>query len=393
MKTHTHSESRTIVSVTETTISPYMLIVVVLAIAGAIFGLNKVSPWFMPIVFLASCVGMGLLIWNHQKESRRDRGEVVVEDYERLAATDLTRYAPWLKQNIRGQDETVDALVDELQRNLSLARAGRTLGAYMLVGPTGTGKTFLAQLIAQALYPDSDPVILRMNQYKHADDVYTLLGPPPGSSGFEVGGSLTRPVLENPFRVIVLDELDKAHRDLQHCLYDILDTASCREKSSGRLVDFSKSVFFGTCNGGVEAMRTIRTQTVDPAFWLGRARDALVEAAGFDRAFLARWTDIFLMDELAPLHVAEVACLQLQRHWQQYGIEVRYVAPELIMAAVEGNEEFKSYGVRQLGAYIQMKTNDGIANARKSGATQVNLSVNERGALTVVRANSNISPA
>src|ERR1700730_9235639 len=170
MKTHTYSKLRPIVSVTETTINPYMLIVVVLAIAGAIFGLNKVSPWFMPIVFLISCTGIGLLIWNHRKESRRDRGEVVVADYEKLAATDLARFGPWLKQNIRGQDETVDALVGELQRNLSLARAGRTLGAYMLVGPTGTGKTFLAQLIAQALYPESEPVILRMNQYKHADD-------------------------------------------------------------------------------------------------------------------------------------------------------------------------------------------------------------------------------
>ena len=149
---------------------------------------------------------------------------MVLADYEKLAATDLTRFAPWLKQNVRGQDETVDAVVSGLQRNLSLARAGRTLGAYMLVGPTGTGKTFLAQLIAQALYPDSEPVIIRMNQYKHADDVFTLLGPPPGSPGYEVGGSLTRPVLENPFRVIVLDELEKAHRDLQHCLYDILDS-------------------------------------------------------------------------------------------------------------------------------------------------------------------------
>jgi hypothetical protein len=63
------------------------------------------------------------------------------------------------------------------------------------------------------------------------------------------------------------------------------------------------------------------------------------------------------------------------------------------MAAVEGDEEFKSYGVHQLGAYIQMRTNDGIANALKSGATQVSLSVDERGTLTVVRANSNISPA
>ena len=159
------------------------------------------------------------------------------------------------------------------------------------------------------------------------------------------------------------------------------------------MVDFSKSVFFGTCNGGVEAIRTIRTQTVDPAFWLGRARDALVEAAGFDRAFLARWTDIFLMDELSPFHVAEVACLQLQRHWQQYGIEVRYVAPKLIIDAVIGNKEFKGYGVRQLSTYIQMKTNDGIAHARKIGVTQVNLTVDERGNLAVVQANSKISPA
>ena len=211
MKTSIRSETRTIVSVTQTTINPYMLIVVVLAIAGAIFGINKVSPWFMLIIFLASCAGMGIVLFeSFRKENLRDRGEVAVADYEKLAATDLTRYAPWLKQNIRGQDETVDAVVSELQRNLSLARAGRTLGAYMLVGPPGTGKTFLAQLIAQALYPNSEPVILRMNQYKHADDVYTLLGPPPGSSGFEVGGSLTRPVLENPFRVIVLDRLDKS---------------------------------------------------------------------------------------------------------------------------------------------------------------------------------------
>jgi len=388
MKPSIHSETRTIVSVTQTTINPYMLMVVVLAIAGAIFGINQVSPWFMLIVFLASCAGMGIVLWNHRRENRRESGEAALTDYEKLAATDLVRFVPWLKQNIRGQNETVDVVVEGLQRNLSLARTGRTLGAYMLVGPTGTGKTFLAQLIAQALFPDSEPLILRLNQYKRAEDVSTLLGPPPGSPGYEVGGSLTRPVLENPFRVIILDDLDSLHHDLQHCLYDILDTASCREKSSGKLVDFSRCVFFGTSNAGVESMRAMRAQMVDRAAWVGRARDAMVEAGGFDRAFLARWSDIFLMDELAPLHVAEVACLQLQRHWQQYGIEVRYVAPKLIIDAVIGNKEFKGYGVRQLSTYIQMKTNDGIAQARKIGVTQVNLTVDERGNLAVVQASA-----
>ncbi len=186
-----------------------MLMVVGLAIAGAIFGLNKVSPWFMPIVFLASCAGIGILIWNHRKESRRDRGEVAVADYEKLAATDLTRYAPWLKHNVRGRTRQWMPWWTSCSGACRSHAPAEPWVRYMLVGPTGTGKTFLAQLIAQALYPNAEPVILRMNQYKHADDVYTLLGPPPGSPGFEVGGSLTRPVLENPFRVIVLDELEK----------------------------------------------------------------------------------------------------------------------------------------------------------------------------------------
>ncbi len=393
MKTSIHSETRTIVSMRETTINPYVLIGVILAIGGAIFGLNRFNPWFMPVVFLGSCVGMGILIWNYRKETGRERGEVVVADYDKLAATDLTRYIPWLKQNIRGQDETVTAVVEQIQNNLSLARAGRTLGAYLLVGPTGTGKTFLAQRIAEVLFPNSEPIILALNQYKHAEDIFTLLGPPPGSPGYEVGGSLTRPVLNNPFRVIVLDDLDSLHHDIQHCLYDILDTASCREKSSGKLVDFSKCVFFGTSNSGVQAMRTMRTHPVDRATWVGRARDAMVEAGGFDRAFLARWTDVFLMDALAPLHVAEVACLQLQRHWQQYGIEIRHVAPKLIVDAVKGNMEFKDYGVRQLSSYIQMQTNDAIAAARKMGATQVNLIIDEHGKLTIVRTDSNTGPA
>jgi ATP-dependent Clp protease ATP-binding subunit ClpA len=363
--------------------SPYMLVLAALALASGIFGLNKINPLFMPILLGISCLGMGLVIWAEWRGHRR-----VAKDQEsesiRLSKIDIKGFEPWLKQNIRGQDETVEAVIADLQRSLLLARPGRILGAYLLVGPTGTGKTFLGQLIAEALYPDSEPVILRMNQYKHHNDVLTLLGPPPGMPGYEIGGTLTRPVLENPSRVIILDEIEKAHPDLRHCLYDVLDTAACWEKSSGQLVDFSRSVFFGTCNGGTEALRAARVPNADRSVWLGRARNALRDSCGFDPAFLARWTDIFLMDELAPLNVAEIACLELQRYWRDYGIEVSYIAPELILAAVEGNEEFRSYGVRQLGAFIKAQTTDGIAQARASGFVRVNLTVNDRGALTVV---------
>ena len=96
MKPSIHSETRTIVSITQTTIHPYMLMVVVLGVAGAIFGINKVSPWFMLIVFLASCAGMGIVLSSHRKENRRESGETALTDYEKLSATDLVRFVPWL---------------------------------------------------------------------------------------------------------------------------------------------------------------------------------------------------------------------------------------------------------------------------------------------------------
>jgi ATP-dependent Clp protease ATP-binding subunit ClpC len=361
--------------------NPYLLVMLAITIAGAIFGLNRASHVFAPLFFLAALAGMGWLGWQ---QWNAEKAEAKALDYTQLAATDLSSFATWLKENVRGQDETVDSILAELQANLGLATSGRTLGAFFLVGPTGTGKTFLGQLIAEALYPESEPIILRMNQYKHGDDVFTLIGPPPGSPGYEVGGTLTRPVLENPRRVIIFDELEKAHRDLQHCLYDILDTASCREKSSGRTVDFSGCVFFATCNAGVEALRALRRDgQPDPVSWLGQSRDALVDAAGFDRAFLARWSAIYFMDELSPLHVAEVACLQLARHWRSYGIEVKHAAPELILDAVQRNEEFKQYGVRQLGAYVQMKTSAAIGQARARGVKKVDLIVGANGNLEI----------
>jgi hypothetical protein len=134
---------------------------------------------------------------------------------------------------------------------------------------------------------------------------------------------------------------------------------------------------------GLRALQEHGSSAKDPALWLGRSRDALAEAGGFDKAFLARWNGIHFMDELPPLHVAEVACLQLAKHWREYGIEVAYTAPEVILRAVERNEEFRAYGVRQLASYLQSATGDAIVRARQSGARSVTLSVAPEGTLTV----------
>jgi ATP-dependent Clp protease ATP-binding subunit ClpA len=364
-------------------VHPAFLLLTIIGLGSFLFTLYERAPGVLPLLCGFSVICLLVRLWQLREEEAKKQAVAVIR-FDLLRAKDIAPFGAWLKENVRGHDDIVDSVVKRIQHGLALAAPRRTLGAFMLVGPTGTGKTFLAELVGHALYPESETVVLRMNQYKDPGDVFTLLGPPPGHMGYEVGGALTRPVLENPYRVIILDELEKAHLDVQHCLYDILDTAQCREKSSGRVVHFGACAIFATCNAGVPEIRSVNERFKDPVARIGRTRDAL-SSAGFEKALLARFDDILLMDELQPISVAEVACLQLVKYWRQYGIEVTYAAPEVLLEAMRKNSDFKEYGVRQLAHFIQSVTDPSIEEARRSGAKAVRLDIDRAtGRITIL---------
>lgn len=354
-------------------IQPLYLVTALVGIGGTMFTVYSRYPHLSPYLFLCSLLALVLRVRRVHRDLQEDVQDAI--DFKRLRAYDIGSRGERVKDQLRGHDVVVDAVVAGLRRSLSLAGPGRTLGAFMLVGPTGTGKTYLAELFAKELYPDSQPLILRMNQYKQPEDVYTLIGPPPGQPGYEVGGALTRPVLENPYRVILLDELDKCHKDVRDCLYNVLDAGECREKSSGRLVHFNACVFFATSNAGVEQLRALKSEPLPESARMGRMRDVLTDKAGFEKPLLARFDDVYFLDTLEPIHVAEVACLRLAAQWKQYGIDVRYAEPELILEAMRQNEDFREYGVRQLYRLIQELTDESIQSARKLGHTKVKLGI------------------
>lgn len=363
-------------------IHPIFLVMAAICVVTSLYALYDRLPILMPAFFFVSVVG---IVVRAAALMRRKRGRPEVSiDYQELGRKNFMPYASWLKDNIRGHDAAIDRVCQRLQQGLALASPNQTLGSFLLVGPTGTGKTFLGELAAQALYPNSEPVVLRMNQYKDPDDVFTLLGPPPGYPGYEVGGALTRPVLDNPYRVVTLDEFEKAHPNIGHCLYDILDTAQCREKSSGKTVSFSACAFFATCNAGTETIRTIWKKTEDASQRSDLAREALARE-GFERALLARFDEILFLDKLQPMEVAEVACLQLAKHWRQYGIELTYASPQILVEAVRRNMNFQEYGVRQLAHCIRELTTASIESARRAGAKRVRLDCDRSGQVTVAR--------
>ena len=343
---------------------PLFIALVVFGLGTGLWQLHQKSPWITPWIVGIAAVGMLARVVAASSRRREEIDGARQVDHADLHAKDLSAYLEWMLEDVRGHDASVRSVMRAIQRGLELAGPGRSLGAFLLVGPTGTGKTFLAQMCAKALTPNAEPVLLRMNQYKSPEDAAALFGTPGG----QVPGALTGAVLEDPHRVVILDEIDKCHPEIHHALYDALDAGKCRDKTSGRLVDFSGCVFFATANAGADGLRRL-----GPGASSAKARDVMAREAGFDKAFLARFTEIHFMDSLEPKAVAEVACLQLAKQWRGHGIELSYVDPELLAAAVARNGEFADYGVRQLGHCLRALTDGTLEEARRMGLRRVKL--------------------
>jgi ATP-dependent Clp protease ATP-binding subunit ClpA len=345
---------------------PLFIMMAVVALGGALITVKQRAPEVLPWIFAAAAIGMIWRLWHVQHEAAAARGEGLI-DHEVLRKMCLRDYGSWIKENVRGQDAAVDLIVHTIQRGLELARPGRSLGTFLLVGPTGTGKTFLAQMTSMALWPEKEPLILNMNQFKDPYDLQALLG----ATGGAETGSLTGALLEDPYRVVLLDEIDKCHPDVLHGLFEALDGGRCRDRSSAKMVDFSGCVFFATCNSGAERLRALKA--ADATTFAAKARDALIKDAGFEKAFLARFSEIVLMDALAPIHIAEIACLQIAKQWREQGIEVAYLSPELLARAVALNAEFGEYGVRQLARCLRRLMDPLAEEARQRGSSVVSL--------------------
>ena len=148
-------------------------------------------------------------------------------------------------------DEAIDVLVKAIQRNrLGLKSPNRPIGTFMFVGPTGVGKTYLAQQLALQMFGSTDAVIrVDMSEYMQDFNVSRLIGAPPGYVGFEEGGQLTERVRRKPYSIVLLDEIEKAHPNVFNILLQVLDEGRLTD-GQGRTVDFKNTVIIMTSNVG-----------------------------------------------------------------------------------------------------------------------------------------------
>ena len=272
-----------------------------------------------------------------------------------------------LHQRVIGQDEAVEAVSDAVRRSRAgLQDPNRPIGSFIFLGPTGVGKTELCKALAEVLFDDENAMIrIDMSEYMEKHTVARLIGAPPGYVGYEEGGRLTEAVRRRPYSVVLLDEMEKAHRDVFNVLLQVLDDGRLSD-SLGHTVDFTNTIVVMTSNVGSQAIQQI-TKEGGSEQEVGEAvREAL--RARFLPEFLNRIDETIVFHPLDQKHIRRIVMIQVQRLVDQAakaGITLDCTEAALDEIARLGYDPV--YGARPLKRVIQQQLQNELARELLSG--------------------------
>jgi len=238
-------------------------------------------------------------------------------------AEKLLRMEERIQERIIGQDEAITVISDAIRRARSgLKDPTRPIGSFIFIGPSGVGKTELAKALAEFLFDDEDALLrLDMSEYREQHTASRLFGAPPGYVGFEEGGQLTEAVRRRPYRVILFDEIEKAHPEVWNTLLQILDNGRLTD-GQGRQVDFRNCVLIMTSNLGTEYV----SRSGSLGFLDSTASDTDIEARdkinkalkdAFRPEFLNRIDDIITFSPLSEKDMVKIVNLKLKEVTQR----------------------------------------------------------------------------
>ncbi len=265
-----------------------------------------------------------------------------------------------LHERIIGQEEAIHAISDAIRRARSgLKDPSRPIGSFVFIGPSGVGKTELAKALAWFMFDDEDALVrIDMSEYREQHTVSRLFGAPPGYVGYEEGGQLTEAVRRRPYRVVLFDEVEKAHPEVWNALLQILDDGRMTD-GQGNVVDFRNTILIMTSNLGTEYVRKggtlgfLQSKATDED---REAHDKIEKAlkGAFRPEFLNRIDEIIMFSPLTLAEMEHIVGLQLQEvqdRLNDYDIKVQLTDAARKWLAKEGYDP--AFGARPLRRAIQ----------------------------------------
>ena len=277
-----------------------------------------------------------------------------------------------LAAEVIGQPQAVAAVASAIRRSRTgLRESGRPIGAMLFLGPTGVGKTQLARTLAKCWF-GSEKALLRfdMSEYMERHTIARLLGAPPGYVGHDEGGQLTEAVRRRPYSVVLFDEIEKAHSDIQNLLLQILEDGNLTD-SQGRRADFSNTIILLTSNLGA---RCLSGQTSPLGFGAAaaetrrRGQQAIQEAKEFFRPeLMGRLDETVLFDPLGPEQLAGIAdrlLVELEQRAARQGYTLHHTPAA---AKVLAGDKVPPYGARELRRTVSRAVEQALADRIAAG--------------------------
>jgi ATP-dependent Clp protease ATP-binding subunit ClpB len=308
-----------------------------------------------------------------QKDRKMLNEEVTEEDVAQVVSTwtgvpvsrllegemqKLVHLEAALHERVVGQTEAVEAVANAIRRSRAgLSDPNRPIGSFLFLGPTGVGKTELARALAEFLFDDERAMVrIDMSEYQERHAVSRLVGAPPGYVGYEEGGQLTEAVRRRPYRVILLDEMEKAHGDVFNVLLQLLDDGRLTD-GQGRTVDFRNTIVIMTSNLGSSVFNDPTIARED------RREKVLADVRGYFRPeFVNRIDEIVVFEALTRDQIGAIVDIQLR------GLQARLAARKLTLVLTDAarawvaNEGYDpAFGARPLKRVLQRQIQDPLA--------------------------------
>ena len=293
---------------------------------------------------------------------------VPLQRMEQAETEKLLKMEEELKGKVIGQDEAVSAISKALRRSRAdLKDPRRPIGSFIFLGPTGVGKTFLAQKLAEFMFGDRDALIqIDMSEYMEKFTASRLIGSPPGYVGYEEGGQLSEAVRRRPYSVVLFDEIEKAHPDVMHLLLQILEEGKITD-SLGRKIDFRNTIIIMTSNVGAELLKKQTTMGFG-APREGHDYDSMREKIldetkrVFKPEFLNRLDEIIVFHSLEKSHLLKIVDLEVEK------VKIRLKAKEVEIILDNLAHEFviekgydPNYGARPMRRAVERYLEDPLA--------------------------------
>jgi len=267
-----------------------------------------------------------------------------------------------LSKRVKGQDEAIKLVSETIRRaKANINDPNRPIGSFLFLGPTGVGKTELAKALAENLFDDENRIIrLDMSEYMEKHSVSKLIGSPPGYIGYEKGGQLTEKVRQNPYSIVLFDEIEKANIDVLNLLLQIMDNGALTD-SRGRIINFRNTIIIMTSNIGATDDETLPKNAQDEQI---KELKKLLLNNQLKPEFVNRIDEVIKFNSLDKKVIEQIVLLEINklklRLFRNQNITIN--VDDEVISFIAKNAYDEAFGARPIRRYIQNNLESKLAS-------------------------------